>query len=524
MAESIQFTKLPAVEEMVELPEGAQLLMEHEGKIYRIPGNKVGGVSLPTGGTTHQMLVKQSDADGDAVWADQVAWKEESLTEVVAENTLTLGNINDRGNNYGKLSGIYPEFVDGETYRVTFNGENYDLLCKWYGGNEEYILGNAKLMGSYDTDYADLPFAIDYKTYYDAGFYVYTQGDGSGVASNEEVTVSVHKVSTTIHPISETYIPSTIARTSDIPEVAQPDWNAAEGAPGHVLNRTHWVEEVDNSVEADVTFISDGGFGNAMTDNVVSDFPFIPEAGKTYTIEYDGVSYECPAVLVDISVVLGNHAYSEAVQSTYSGYDGSVDCPFAIEYYYNGVLQTDFVKVFASGSENGSTKTIKFVNITEIPHPLPPSLGGMPTLAEDGSDAGKVVKANAEGTGYELVSESGLPTLAEDGSDADKYVQVNYKGNGFILSDVDHYYFDITFTPLDNEYGMMSGWYDLILDAFQNFKMVIGKYYVWTEESGITSADSVISIDITDAGIECHTSRSGSYLIHADNTVTKMSD
>lgn len=44
---------------------------------------------------------------------------------------------------------------------------------------------------------------------------------------------------------------------------------------------------------------------------------------------------------------------------------------------------------------------------------LDPKLGGMPTLASDGSDAGKFVKANAAGDGYELVA---ITNVAEEGA------------------------------------------------------------------------------------------------------------
>ena len=49
----------------------------------------------------------------------------------------------------------------------------------------------------------------------------------------------------------------------------------------------------------------------------------------------------------------------------------------------------------------------------ETIHPIDPKLGGMPTLASDGSDAGKFVKVNAAGDGYELVA---MTNVAEEGA------------------------------------------------------------------------------------------------------------
>ena len=64
--------------------------------------------------------------------------------------------------------------------------------------------------------------------------------------------------------------------------VTQSDWNAAEGEPGHVLNRTHYstYEEVQLLNNATVA-----GDGSSMFD-----FPIV--AGQTYKVNWNGTSYE----------------------------------------------------------------------------------------------------------------------------------------------------------------------------------------------------------------------------------------
>lgn len=47
-----------------------------------------------------------------------------------------------------------------------------------------------------------------------------------------------------INRISEHYIPDTIARKSDLTNVAASDWNAAEGQSGHIKNRTHYSRNI----------------------------------------------------------------------------------------------------------------------------------------------------------------------------------------------------------------------------------------------------------------------------------------
>jgi hypothetical protein len=73
---------------------------------------------------------------------------------------------------------------------------------------------------------------------------------------------------------------------------AQADWNAAEGEPGHVLNRTHWVEPGKMvAILPDTSTFSDeedpGFFG----------LPVISlAAGDTYIVSWNGTEYSCVGV------------------------------------------------------------------------------------------------------------------------------------------------------------------------------------------------------------------------------------
>lgn len=72
---------------------------------------------------------------------------------------------------------------------------------------------------------------------------------------------------------------------------APSDWNAAEGEPGHVLNRTHYKElaELVNGTAVwndDVEFLA-----------LETDFVFV--AGETYVVTYNGVEYTCTAFEYD---------------------------------------------------------------------------------------------------------------------------------------------------------------------------------------------------------------------------------
>jgi hypothetical protein len=62
---------------------------------------------------------------------------------------------------------------------------------------------------------------------------------------------------------------------------APADWNAAEGEPGHVRNRTHYSEYKNVTLLDNVTIVN-------MGDTV---YPFAIVEGQTYTVVYNGVEY-----------------------------------------------------------------------------------------------------------------------------------------------------------------------------------------------------------------------------------------
>lgn len=81
---------------------------------------------------------------------------------------------------------------------------------------------------------------------------------------------------------------------------AQPDWNAAEGEPGHILNRPfyeHTITLFDQTVELQET--EEGML-------MMSTFPE-PLEDKTYKVTYNGVPYDCtPFVTDEYTAALGN--------------------------------------------------------------------------------------------------------------------------------------------------------------------------------------------------------------------------
>lgn len=130
----------------------------------------------------------------------------------------------------------------------------------------------------------------------------------------------------------------------------QSDWNAAEGEPGHVLNRTHYTEGT-GEVLYDGTFMQKRVGQLTMLSNGVANIAF----GKVYTVTYDGVSYVC----TPFADGYGDPSLGAPIIS--GGYDWT-NYPFFINTYDDDGLQT-----VAGGATSGD-HTLKVVD--GAVHPL----------------------------------------------------------------------------------------------------------------------------------------------------------
>lgn len=78
------------------------------------------------------------------------------------------------------------------------------------------------------------------------------------------------------------------------PSLGGADWNASEGEPGHVLNRTHYENgtEIKTLLDATVTVANNQFQGAGVVPLTV---------GNTYTVIWDGTEYECVCIEVEFS-------------------------------------------------------------------------------------------------------------------------------------------------------------------------------------------------------------------------------
>lgn len=145
---------------------------------------------------------------------------------------------------------------------------------------------------------------------------------------------------------------------------AQSDWNAAEGEPGHILNRPFY-DAVENAVVLPETipqFVEEYG-GFAVPDVI----PLID--GKQYTVKWNGVDYVTTAIYMDGVLAMGNMG---AMQE---GYPVSDD-PFVIIAFDPNLAEQNGVGVLIvplDGSESitlsitGPARVIKTIPVNLLP-------------------------------------------------------------------------------------------------------------------------------------------------------------
>jgi hypothetical protein len=110
-------------------------------------------------------------------------------------------------------------------------------------------------------------------------------GGGSGGSGGSGIHIGAE-------PPTDENVEVWIDTDEEVPESgggSQADWNANEGEPGHVLNRTHYENGTEHKTlfEKDVTTTS-----NQFAEAGVIGFV----VGETYTVWWDGVEYNCTAI------------------------------------------------------------------------------------------------------------------------------------------------------------------------------------------------------------------------------------
>jgi hypothetical protein len=189
----------------------------------------------------------------------------------------------------------------------------------------------------------------DYSNYSGALIISKSAGIGGNV---RQITVTKFNIQVyALKQLDEKFIPDTIARTEDIPTVAQPDWNQNDpNAADYINGRTHWVETVVNvewdgdisglQLEYQMSADGAGSYGPIPFDGSIDDLigaTVKMTDGKEYIIAERGMNSD----RTGLSIHSDNRPFVLAYTTT-----DSVHVPLATwtgdRYRYVG--QTNFVE------------------------------------------------------------------------------------------------------------------------------------------------------------------------------------
>lgn len=214
----------------------------------------------------------QNDENAKDYVKGRTHWKTEEIVEVIPESAT----VTDA---YNALD--YYAIQEGETYVAILDGVNHTCVAKYY---EDDYLGLHYIS---DGDYADQGMTGTWLI--GTGWFILEPEQGAAdtksvsfADGSESHTIKVDKVSVEYVALDEKYIPSTIARTTD---VVQPDWNQNdEVAKDYIKNKTHWKEVV-----ADAELLAETTIPSGTTYFAFNTYLGL-EIDKTYTVVWDGVS------------------------------------------------------------------------------------------------------------------------------------------------------------------------------------------------------------------------------------------
>lgn len=273
----------------------------------KIVGNIVGNAldlsNLKTNGIAD---LSQNDPNGEGYVKNRTHWKEVNGVDIVAfpEATVELTSGNNMVNGFVKNS-----FIEGNKYKVIWNGTEYECIC--YVEDGTYLLGNGVYLGL--TTEKDYPFCIG--SYNGAVGFV-----GKGTETDETITLKIYSKQETIyHKLDKEYLPDDIGGGS---------------APDILLS--------DGVIIPETEVVLDEPWGSGTQSYIHSDL--IPTVGETYEVFWNGTKYSCVAKQsgisdADVDIILGN-GLSFGLPAT--------EEPFCLRFYYAVAGDTQLTVVVAS--------------------------------------------------------------------------------------------------------------------------------------------------------------------------------
>lgn len=189
-------------------------------------------------------------------------------------------------------------------------------------------------------------------------------------------------------------LPDRSAKSGGSGDTSAPsDWNAAEGEPGHVLNRTHWVDVTDEYYKdckdvvipagTDLANVDGLALWSTFGDRVVSEGN-IGDNSPTLWFEFDGAVYE-----LEPDIGMGDN-YEPIYHYGNTPEYPNEDIPFG----YSVGRDDGDAGCHLYLNNNAVDHVMSIFDRTAEYHPLPKELGGTPVIPKDTSGRMRFIGVN----------------------------------------------------------------------------------------------------------------------------------
>lgn len=337
-----------------------------------------GGTGLPTGGEPHQMLV--TDAEGKAKWEERIIRPPEGETVEVLPECKPFVDVDEGSGDImaGILEPIFTEdVVVGETYTVYWNGIAYKTIAQPLeeDGIVAPVLGDIGLMtGGESTGEPFVIICMSAEMGAEVGYYaMIIPLDGS-----TDITLKIDRDNIIYHRLPYDYLPEDMYRTEVLPVIT-------------------------NLEETEVAFYQ-------SLPIITKPFNVSLVLGKTYTVMWNGVPYECVA-----QDAIYNNEHCNAL---------SADGVFYIKQLTTPVDAGDVGTVYAMVTIKDSSTSVKVsiflkpVIVHQVPEQYLPKSAINNIVSGSGEGSLRNVNAAAETDYYKMGDYAlalGAGTLAEGG-------------------------------------------------------------------------------------------------------------
>lgn len=221
-----EFRKLGEVDAVETATDEANVLIEEEGSVKRVPKSEV-GFKLPEGGTAGQVLAKTEEGEewtnlpeapevAQADWSvndesdpayvrGRTHWCERNTEVVLTETTVETEFSSTYNRPYAAIDAPHVD-RSAKSCTIVFDGVPYEYDNEYIAYHGGARFGNLALHDSCVSDTGE-PFYLDLYT-----GYVLTETAGEHTLSIEAL------IDETYHPLDEKYIPDTVATKEYVDE------------------------------------------------------------------------------------------------------------------------------------------------------------------------------------------------------------------------------------------------------------------------------------------------------------------